>query len=161
MAVQQPMGAHVHAQQHQQYASASAGSSLYTQATMRASRARASTMESNNMRDPNTGIPPALQRVASHLNPNAPIRSQPSPAYYPPPPSQLDGYGGVVDGHQPPPMSAGGHGDQRRHSGRDRNDPNRQSQNFVRQLEDRTLEEGWVGNNGGRSAVNSAGGGWG
>ncbi|KAJ6180452.1 hypothetical protein N7519_010913 [Penicillium mononematosum] len=53
--------------------------SLYAQATTRAGRQRASTM------DPNGGIPTTIQRVASHLDPNAPIRLQPSPAYYPPP----------------------------------------------------------------------------
>lgn len=58
--------------------------SLYAQATTRAGRQRASTMDQQQ-----SGIPPAIQRVASHLDPNAPIRLQPSPAYYPPPP---DGY---------------------------------------------------------------------
>ncbi|GAQ07676.1 serine/threonine-protein kinase ppk15 [Aspergillus lentulus] len=58
--------------------------SLYAQATTRAGRQRASTMDHQG-----GGIPPTIQRVASHLDPNAPIRLQPSPAYYPPPP---DGY---------------------------------------------------------------------
>ena len=58
--------------------------SLYAQATTRAGRQRASTMDQQQ-----GGIPAAIQRVASHLDPNAPIRLQPSPAYYPPP---LDGY---------------------------------------------------------------------
>ena len=58
--------------------------SLYQQATQRAGRQRASTMDQQQ-----GGIPAAIQRVASHLDPNAPIRLQPSPAYYPPPP---DGY---------------------------------------------------------------------
>ena len=59
--------------------------SLYQQAATRAGRQRATTM------DQQSGIPPAIQRVASHLDPNAPIRLQPSPAYYPPP---ADGYAG-------------------------------------------------------------------
>lgn len=59
--------------------------SLFAQATTRAGRQRASTMDQQQ-----GGIPPTIQRVASHLDPNAPIRLQPSPAYYPPPP---DGYG--------------------------------------------------------------------
>jgi len=58
--------------------------SLYAQATTRAGRQRASTMDQQQV-----GIPASIQRVASHLDPNAPIRLQPSPAYYPPPP---DGY---------------------------------------------------------------------
>lgn len=55
--------------------------SLYAQATTRAGRQRASTMDQQQ-----GGIPASIQRVASHLDPNAPIRLQPSPAYYPPPP---------------------------------------------------------------------------
>lgn len=58
--------------------------SLYAQATTRAGRQRASTMDQQQ-----GGIPASIQRVASHLDPNAPIRLQPSPAYYPPP---ADGY---------------------------------------------------------------------
>ena len=85
------------------------------------------------------GIPPALQRVVSHLDPNAPIRLQPSPAYYPPPP----------DGQQ---EAAIGNVGGRRRTSRGPRDP-RNAQNFVRQLEDRTLEEGWVSGGGG-------GGGW-
>jgi dual specificity protein kinase YAK1 len=53
---------------------------LYAQATTRAGRQRASTMDQQQ-----GGIPASIQRVASHLDPNAPIRLQPSPAYYPPP----------------------------------------------------------------------------
>ena len=116
---------------------------LYTQATTRAGRQRASTMDAGG---PNThaGIPPALQRVVSHLDPNAPIRLQPSPAYYPPPP---EGSGGVdignVGGRRRTSRAAGAGG--RQGQGGDRN--------FVRVLEDRTLEEGWSGAGG-------AGGGW-
>lgn len=58
--------------------------SLYAQATTRAGRQRSSTMDQQQ-----SGIPQSIQRVASHLDPNAPIRLQPSPAYYPPP---ADGY---------------------------------------------------------------------
>lgn len=95
---------------------------LYAQASSRAGRQRASTMDNN-------GIPAALQRVVSHLDPNAPIRLQPSPAYYPPP----------NDG-QEPVGNVGG----RRRTSRARQDGNR---NVVRALEDRTLEEGWSGGN--------------
>lgn len=58
--------------------------SLYAQATTRAGRQRASTLDQQY-----GGIPQSIQRVASHLDPTQPIRLQPSPAYYPPPP---DGY---------------------------------------------------------------------
>lgn len=103
---------------------------LYTQATTRAGRQRASTLDANN-----GGIPPALQRVVSHLDPNAPIRLQPSPAYYPPPPEGQDSNVG-----------------RRRVSGRQQGGQQEQ-RNFVRVLEDRTLEEGWSGGGG-------SGGGW-
>ena len=76
--------------------------SLYAQATTRAGRQRASTMDQQQ-----GGIPAAIQRVASHLDPNAPIRLQPSPAYYPPPP---DGY---VD--SPPNARRRGSRNQRQH----------------------------------------------
>lgn len=98
--------------------------SLYAQATTRAGRQRASTM------DPQ-GIPPAIQRVASHLDPNAPIRLQPSPAYYPPPP---DGY---VDPNAPNHRRRGS-----RAGGNTRN------RDFIRTLEDGVLGgEGFVGQN--------------
>ncbi|EMC92721.1 hypothetical protein BAUCODRAFT_151133 [Baudoinia panamericana UAMH 10762] len=101
---------------------------LYAQATTRAGRQRASTMDGN-------GIPAALQRVVSHLDPNAPIRLQPSPAYYPPPPEgQATSEVGNVGG--------------RRRTSRGARHPD--NRNFVRVLEDRTLEEGW----------NSGGNGW-
>ncbi|KAK3072292.1 dual specificity protein kinase yak1 [Teratosphaeriaceae sp. CCFEE 6253] len=103
---------------------------LYAQATSRASRQRASTMDGN-------GIPPALQRVATHLDPNAPIRLQPSPAYYPPP----------ADGQEGRGVNVGG---QRRTSRATRQPGQVQGQgqdqrSFARVLEDRTLEEGWSG----------------
>ncbi len=95
---------------------------LYAQATTRAGRQRASTMDQQQ-----SGIPPALQRVISHLDPNAPIRLQPSPAYYPPPP----------DGA--PDVSAGSA--RRRGS---RAGANQRNRDFIRTLEDRTLEEGFM-----------------
>jgi len=58
-----------------------------------------------------------------HLDPNAPIRLQPSPAYY------------------PPPQGEGGERNQRRQSrSGQRGTGNR---DFIRNLEDRTLEEGF------------------
>ncbi|EXJ91229.1 CMGC/DYRK/YAK protein kinase [Capronia coronata CBS 617.96] len=84
--------------------------SLYAQATQRAGRQRASTMDQQQ-----GGIPPAIQRVTSHLDPNAPIRLQPSPAYYPPP----------ADGYVDSPTSA-----RRRGSRTQRN------RDFIRTLED-------------------------
>lgn len=158
--------------QHQQ---AQQSSSLYAQATTRAGRQRASTMDIAN------GIPAAFQRVVSHLDPNAPIRSQPSPAYYPP--SQLDGGSGYgvpppTHGHvshgstssqgglgpgagqgqgqhiSPGPAQQGGQYDSRRASRGARTERG----NFVRQLEDRTLEEGWSGPGG--QGNSGGGGGW-
>ena len=94
---------------------------LYAQATTRAGRQRASTMDQQH-----GGIPQSIQRVASHLDPNAPIRLQPSPAYYPPPPE---------NGPDGTPASARRRGS-RAAGGRNRN--------FVQNLEDRTLEEGFM-----------------
>lgn len=91
---------------------------LHAQAATRAGRQRASTMEYQQ-----GGIPPAIQRVISHLDPNAPIRLQPSPAYYPPPP---DGADGNMAGNRRRSSRAGGRRD------------------FIRNLEDRTLEEGFM-----------------
>lgn len=127
--IQQPPPAaagsmHAYAQQQQP--------NLYAQATTRAGRQRASTMDNN-------GIPATLQRVVSHLDPNAPIRLQPSPAYYPPPPEGSD------------TSSVGNIGGRRRTS-RGTRHGQQDNRNFVRVLEDRTLEEGWTGN--------GSGGGW-
>ena len=97
---------------------------LYAQATTRAGRQRASTMDQQQ-----GGIPAAIQRVASHLDPNAPIRLQPSPAYYPPPP----------DGA--PDTSAGS---ARRRGSRAAQGTNARNRDFIRNLEDRTLEEGFM-----------------
>lgn len=104
--------------------------SLYTQATMRAGRQRATTMEVQQ-----GGIPVAIQRVASHLDPSQPIRLQPSPAYYPPPP---DGAPDGTPGSARRRESRGNQGGQ----GQTRN-----NRDFIRNLEDRTLEEGFVGQN--------------
>lgn len=101
---------------------------MYQQAVR---RQRASTMEQQQ-----SGIPAAIQRVASHLDPNAPIRLQPSPAYYPPP---ADG-GGLID---PASARAGG----RRGSQAQRGGAARGNRDFIRNLEERTLEEGFGQNN--------------
>jgi dual specificity protein kinase YAK1 len=103
--------------------------SLYAQAAVRSGRARASTMEVQQ-----GGIPVAIQRVASHLDPNQPIRLQPSPAYYPPPPD------GVPD---TTPGSARRRGSRAAVAGQPNN--NRNNRDFIRNLEDRTLEEGFMG----------------
>ena len=97
---------------------------LYTQATTRAGRQRASTMDQQQ-----GGIPPAIQRVASHLDPNAPIRLQPSPAYYPPPPD------GVPDASTASARRRGSRAAQGSHA---------RNRDFIRNLEDRTLEEGFM-----------------
>jgi dual specificity protein kinase YAK1 len=78
------------------------------------------------------GIPPTIQRVASHLDPSAPIRLQPSPAYYPPP---ADGY---VDasGNRRRGSRAGGSGN-----------GNQRNRDFIRTLEDGVLSEGYMGQN--------------
>lgn len=101
--------------------------SMYQQAVR---RQRASTMEQQQ-----SGIPAAIQRVASHLDPNAPIRLQPSPAYYPPPPDGV----GLVD--QAAGRSGGRRGSQQQ-GGRGRS-----NRDFIRTLEERTLEEGFGQNN--------------
>ena len=79
------------------------------------------------------GIPAAIQRVASHLDPNAPIRLQPSPAYYPPPAD------GAVDGNA---GSARRRGSRAQQAGNAGNAP--RNRDFIRNLEDRTLEEGFM-----------------
>jgi dual specificity protein kinase YAK1 len=99
------------------------GQNLYAQATTRAGRQRASTLDQQP-----SGIPPALQRVISHLDPNQPIRLQPSPAYYPPPPD------GAPDAA----------GNARRRGSRAGQAQARGNRDFIRTLEDRTLEEGFM-----------------
>lgn len=103
---------------------------LYAQATTRAGRQRASTMDQQQ-----SGIPPALQRVMSHLDPNAPVRLQPSPAYYPPPPDGAPD-GNPASARRRDSRAAGG-GQGGRHRG---------NRDFIRTLEDRTLEEGFMNN---------------
>ncbi|KAI5867947.1 kinase-like protein [Durotheca rogersii] len=108
---------------------------LYQQATVRAGRQRASTMDQQQ-----SGIPAAIQRVASHLDPNQPIRLQPSPAYYPPP---ADGMG-LTD---PGAGRVAGRRDSRSQRGGARG-----NRDFIRNLEERTLEEGFMGGSGGQSS---------
>lgn len=96
---------------------------LYQQATMRAGRQRASTVEQQ-------GIPAAIQRVASHLDPNHPIRLQPSPAYYPPP---SDGGASMADAATT------------RRRGSRAQQTGQRNHNLIRNLEERTLEEGFMG----------------
>lgn len=91
---------------------------LYAQNSQRSARQRSATMVD--------GVPPQIQRAASMMDPTQPIRLQPSPAYFPPPP------GGIPD-DQP------GQGRGRRQS---RGGTQYRSQNVVRTLEDRTLEDG-------------------
>ncbi|KAK8915457.1 Serine/threonine-protein kinase ppk15 [Metarhizium anisopliae] len=100
---------------------------MYQQGGMRTNRQRASTMEQQQ-----SGIPAAIQRVASHLDPSQPIRLQPSPAYYPPP-----GEGMVSMDNTP--GRAGRRGSRVQQGGRGNRD-------FIRNLEERTLEEGFMGN---------------
>jgi len=89
--------------------------SLYAQATLRAGRQRAATMDQSQ-----GGIPAAIQRVASHLDPNQPIRLQPSPAYYPPP----------ADVYMDSPSSS-----------RRRNSRNQRNRDFIRTLEDGAMQQ--------------------
>lgn len=98
--------------------------SLHPQVAARAGRPRAST---NNEQG---GIPPALQRVVSHLDPNAPIRLAPSPAYYPPPPD------GATDSRRRASRAAAGTTGQPRGN-----------RDFIRTLEDRSIEEGYMNAN--------------
>lgn len=119
-----PYGQQIPAMQPQQPRQYAQPQNLYAQATTRAGRQRASTMDQQQANP--SGIPQALQRVMSHLDPNAPVRLQPSPAYYPPPPEGA-------------PESASS---ARRRGSRAGN--SQRNHNFVRNLEDRTLEEGFM-----------------
>lgn len=105
---------------------------LYQQATVRAGRQRASTMDQQQ-----SGIPAAIQRVASHLDPSQPIRLQPSPAYYPPPAEGI----GLTD-------PGAGRVAGRRDSRSQRGGATRSNRDFIRNLEERTLEEGFMGGGG-------------
>ncbi|KAL8947147.1 MAG: hypothetical protein Q9222_006541 [Ikaeria aurantiellina] len=115
----QPMGVMHQVPSQMAAAQYNSGSNLYAQATTRAGRQRASTLEQQT-----GGIPTSIQRVASHLDPNAPIRLQPSPAYYPPP---SDVHAEAANARRRGSRAA---------SGRNRN--------FIQSLEDRTMEEGFV-----------------
>lgn len=106
---------------------------MYQQGGIRTNRQRASTMEQQQ-----SGIPAAIQRVASHLDPTQPIRLQPSPAYYPPPGESMSGSN--VDG------SAG----RNRRGSRTQQQGSRTNRDFIRNLEQRTMEEGYTG--GGQNA---------
>lgn len=97
---------------------------LHQQVAARTGRPRAST----NNESAGGGIPPALQRVVSHLDPNAPIRLAPSPAYYPPPPD------GAPDSRRRA-SRAGAPGQPRG------------NRDFIRTLEDRSIEEGYMNAN--------------
>lgn len=108
------------------YSGAPQQPNMYSQQQPRP-RPRASTMEQQQ-----SGIPAAIQRVASHLDPSQPIRLQPSPAYYPPPPDGLAGLG------EPSNRAGGRRGSRAQQQGRN---PNR---DFIRNLEERTLEEGFM-----------------
>ena len=99
---------------------------MYQQSGMRPSRQRASTMEQQQ-----SGIPAAIQRVASHLDPSQPIRLQPSPAYYPPPGEGMSGMDNTP--------ARGGRRVSRLQQGA------RGNRDFIRNLEERTLEEGFMG----------------
>ncbi|TVY92233.1 Dual specificity protein kinase [Lachnellula willkommii] len=114
--------------QQAQYGPGPQQQSLYQQANIRQGRQRATTMEVQQ-----GGIPVTIQRVASHLDPSQPIRLQPSPAYYPPPPD------GLADGN---PGSARRRGSRAAQGGQGGPRGNR---DFIRNLEDRTLEEGFMG----------------
>lgn len=110
--------------QQTQYANPPQG--MYNQQTAQARRPRATTMEQQQ-----GGIPASIQRVASHLDPTQPIRLQPSPAYYPPP---ADGMADTTPGSA-----------RRRGSRAAQGQQNRNNRDFIRNLEDRTLEEGFMG----------------
>lgn len=99
---------------------------MYPQGGMRNNRQRASTMEQQQ-----SGIPAAIQRVASHLDPTQPIRLQPSPAYYPPP-------GEVMPGADNTPRTG-------RRGSRTQQGQSRSNRDFIRNLEERTMEEGYTG----------------
>ncbi|KAK6543241.1 dual specificity protein kinase yak1 [Orbilia ellipsospora] len=99
--------------------------SLYQTATTRAGRQRASTIGQND-----NGIPPQLSRHAMLLDPSQPIRLQPSPAYYPPP----------ADGE---PANSTSKTRRRSQAGQGNQ---RSQRDFIRTLEDRTLEDGLFNN---------------
>jgi len=91
------------------------------QPNMYAQRSQSGRQRSATLEQHQSGIPASLQRVMGHLDPNAPIRLQPSPAYYPPP-------------------NDGAPDSSRRRTSRT---GQRNNRDFIRTLEDRTLEEGF------------------
>ncbi|KAF4123256.1 hypothetical protein GMORB2_6806 [Geosmithia morbida] len=97
---------------------------MYSQQGMRANRQRASTMEQQQ-----SGVPAAIQRVASHLDPSQPIRLQPSPAYYPPPGEGLPAVDSGRRDRRTSRLQQGARG----------------NRDFIRNLEERTMEEGFMG----------------
>uniref|UniRef100_L7JDJ3 Serine/threonine-protein kinase ppk15 n=1 Tax=Pyricularia oryzae (strain P131) TaxID=1143193 RepID=L7JDJ3_PYRO1 len=113
-------------QQGQQQQQHQSQNNMYAQ---QRSRPRASTMEQHHQ----SGIPAAIQRVASHLDPSQPIRLQPSPAYYPPPSDS----GALMD-NTPGRMGPNRRGSRAQPGGRGNN------KDFIRNLEERTLEEGFM-----------------
>lgn len=117
LGMMQPPPSQMHSSHYQ------AQANLHAQATARAGRQRATTMEVQQ-----AGIPPALQRVVSHLDPNAPIRLQPSPAYYPPNDMGQD---------MSPTNTRRGPSQGRQQ------DPNRGNRQLIRNLENST-EEGYM-----------------
>lgn len=114
----QPMLQPPPAQLHPGYANQQ--NTLHAQATTRAGRQRASTLDQQQ-----GGIPASLQRVISHLDPNAPIRLQPSPAYYPPPAD------GSMDSRRRPSRAGTGN-------------MGRSNRDFIRTLEDQSIEEAYM-----------------
>jgi dual specificity protein kinase YAK1 len=119
---QQPMSNMLTAPQQQSHRY-SQQPNMYSQGASRGGRQRASTLEQHH-----TGISPAMQRVMGHLDPTAPIRLQPSPAYYPPPAEGAPESGGS----------------RRRES---RGGQNGGNADFIRSLEERSLEDGFRMNN--------------
>lgn len=105
---------------------------MYQQQAVARSRQRASTMEQQQ-----SGIPATIQRVASHLDPNQPIRLQPSPAYYPPPADGLS-----------PLDQVSSRGPARRDSRAQQQGRRGNNRDFIRNLEARTMEEGFMGASG-------------
>ncbi|PUU81222.1 kinase-like domain-containing protein [Tuber borchii] len=112
---QQPQQQHQGGQIPSSYGQA-AHQALYSQNPNRAARQRSATMVD--------GVPPQIQRAASMMDPTQPIRLQPSPAYFPPPP------GGIPD------EPGNGRGRRQNRGGQYR------SRDVIRTLEDRTLEDG-------------------
>ncbi|KAI5794400.1 kinase-like domain-containing protein [Peziza echinospora] len=101
----------------------------YQNSTARAARQRAATIIE--------GVPPQIQRAASMMDPTQPIRLQPSPAYFPPPPDAEGGTGSGLRGANRRQTRGGGGGAYGRGGG---------NRDVIRTLEDRTLEDGLFNN---------------